>query len=151
MDGQVKKISPSALQSLKFCAEHKGLEIFTYVIMPSHIHLLARCLKENLNEVLRDFKSFMAKEILKAIESEKGESRRDWLLHMFKYYAKFQKQNTTYMFWQKTSHPIELSYPQIPEQKIDYIHNNPVAAGYVIDPSAWLYKQCLPFIPNYGF
>lgn len=97
--------------------------------MPSHIHLIARCLKGNLNEILRDFKSFTSKEILKAIENEPGESRRDWLLHMFKYYAEFQKQNTTYMFWQKTSHTIELNYPSILQEKINYIHNNPMAAG----------------------
>ncbi len=109
--------------------------------MPSHVHLVARCLKGNLNEVLRDFKSFTANEILKLIESEPGESRRDWLLHMFKYYAEFQKQNSTYMFWQKTSHPIEVNYPGIVDQKMAYIHNNPVEAGYVIDPTSWYYSS----------
>jgi putative transposase len=86
------------IESLKFCTSNKGLEIFAYVIMPSHIHLVARSLKGNLPEILRDFKSFTAKAILKMIEQEEGESRREWLLHMFKYYASFQKQNATYMF-----------------------------------------------------
>lgn len=109
--------------------------------MPSHIHLVARCLKGNLNEVLRDFKSFTAKEILKMIEQEQGESRREWLLHMFGYFAKYKKQNDTYMFWDKTNYPIELNYPGIVDQKIDYIHNNPVEAGYVIDASSWYYSS----------
>jgi len=136
-----QRYNDKIIKSLKFCTVHKGLDIFAYVIMPSHIHLVARCLKGNLNEVLRDFKSFTAKEILKMVESEAGESRREWLLHMFKYHAKFEKQNTTYMFWQKTSHPIELSYPSIIDQKIDYVHNNPLEAGYVVEPSAWLYSS----------
>jgi putative transposase len=136
-----QRYNDKIIESLKFCTEHKGLDIFAYVIMLSHIHLVARCLKGNLNEVLRDFKSFTAKEILKMIESEAGESRREWLLHMFKYYAKFKNQNATYMFWQKTSHPIELNYPAIIDQKIEYIHSNPVEAGYVVDPSSWYYSS----------
>jgi putative transposase len=33
------------------------------------------------------------------------------------------------MFWQKTNHPTELSTPEIFDQKVEYIHNNPVGAG----------------------
>lgn len=52
--------------------------------------------------------------------------------------------NAEYMFWQKTSYPIELNYSQIIDQKIDYIHNNPVVAGYVTEPEAWFYSSaCL--------
>ncbi len=68
------------------------------------------------------------------IEPLPGESRREWLLHMLKYFAKYQKQNETYTFWQKTNHPIELNYPEIIDQKIEYIYNNPVEAGYVTNP-----------------
>jgi len=71
------------------------------------------------------------------IEQMPGESRREWLLHMFKYFAKYQKQNETYSFWQKTNHPIELNYPEIIDQKIEYIHNNRVEAGYVTNPQSW--------------
>ncbi len=142
-----QRYSDEIIESLKFCTEKKGLEIFAYVIMPSHIHMVARCLKGNLNEVLRDFKSFTAKKILHLIENEPGESRREWLLHMFKYYATFQKQNANYMFWEKTNHPIELSYPAIGKQKVEYIHNNPVTAGYVVDPASWYYSSACATSP----
>lgn len=142
-----QRYNNKVIESLKFCSEQKGLNIFAYVIMPSHIHLVAQCLKGNLNHVLRDFKSFTAKEILQMIECEAGENRREWLLHMFKYHAKYESQNANYMFWQKTNHPIELSYPSIMDQKIDYIHNNPVEAGYVTDPSAWYYSSACAFSP----
>ena len=129
------------IKNLLYCVDKKGLELYAYVIMPSHIHLIARSPKENLNEILRDLKSFTAKEIIKLIENEQAESRKEWLLHMFKYHAEFQKQNSGYMFWQKTNHPIELNYPQIIDQKIEYIHNNPVAAGYVNDSASWYYSS----------
>jgi putative transposase len=142
-----KRYNDIIIESLKFCAANKGMEIFGYVIMPSHVHLVVRSLKGNLNEILRDFKSFTAKAILEMIEKEEGESRREWLLHMFKYYANFQKQNSTYMFWQKTNHALELNYPHIVDQKIEYIHNNPVEAGYVTEPSAWYYSSACVMSP----
>ena len=129
------------IESLTYCTANKGLELYAYVIMPSHIHLIARSATETLNQILRDFKSFTAKEIIAMVENQQGESRKDWLLHMFKYHANFHKQNSIYMFWQKTNHPIELNYPEIIDQKMEYIHNNPVEAGYVIDPSSWYYSS----------
>ncbi len=141
--------------SWKYCMEQKGLEIFAYVIMPSHIHMVARSLNGDLNKILRDSKSFTSKKILGLIGQMPGESRRECLpaarqaclagkaglLHMFKYFAKYQKQNKTYSFWQKTNHPIELNYPEIIDQKIEYIHNNPVESGYVTNPDSWYYSS----------
>ncbi len=49
------------------------------------------------------------------------------------------------MFWQKTNHPIELNYPKIIDQKIQYIHLNPVQAGYVLNEEAWCYSSANPF------
>jgi putative transposase len=135
------------IDSLHFCKQSKGLDVFAYVIMPSHIHLLARQLDGRLNETIRDFKAHVAKQILHLIESEPGESRKDWLLYMFRYYAKFQQQNSKYQFWQKTNHPIEMLTPEILMQKINYIHNNPVAASLVIDPESWLYSSACSMSP----
>jgi putative transposase len=75
--------------------------------MSNHIHLIVKNEGGKLNDVIRDFKSFTAKQIIQEIESNPQESRKDWLLHLFKYHAKFKKQNKVYQFWQKTSHPTE--------------------------------------------
>ena len=66
--------------------------------MPSHIHLVARQLDGKLNETVRDLKAHVARQILRMVEMEIGESRKEWLLHMFSYYAKFQRQNSKYQF-----------------------------------------------------
>jgi len=133
--------------NLRYCTENKGLEIFAYVIMPSHVHLIVRNVECKLGSILRDFKSFTAKEILKSIEVEEGESRKDWMLHVFKYHARFQRQNSFYMFWQKSNHPIVLDYPEIMDQKMEYIHDNPVAAGYVVRPEMWYYSSACVMSP----
>ena len=56
------------IKNLKFCQANRGLEIFEYVVMPSHIHMICRRKEGLLSELLKDFKSFTAKEILRLIE-----------------------------------------------------------------------------------
>ncbi|KAB2859470.1 MAG: transposase [Flavobacteriales bacterium] len=132
------------LESLEFCRKNKQLEIFSYVIMSNHLHIIARHTDGRLNEVIRDFKSFTAKKIINEIETNPIESRKDWLLHLFKYHAKYSKQNKTYQFWQKTTHPTELYNNEIFFQKMNYIHLNPVKNGSVTNPESYTFSSANP-------
>lgn len=127
------------IKNLKFCQANRDLEIFEYVVMPSHIHLICRRKEGLLSELLKDFKSFTAKEILRLIQENPQESRQEWLMYMFQYFAKRYVQNAKYMFWQKTSFPIEIYNKEIMEQKSRYIRTNPEAAGIVTDSTYYLY------------
>ena len=51
--------------SLQFCIKNKGLIVFEYVIMPSHVHMIAQSPDAELNYIIRDFKSHTAKAIIK--------------------------------------------------------------------------------------
>lgn len=135
------------IDSLKYCQQHKGLEVYAYVIMPSHIHMIVRHEGAQLDKIIGHFKSFTAKEILKLIESAQEESRKKWLLHMFAYAARFHQQHAQYMFWQYTKHPVELSNHNIFQQKLDYIHQNPLKAGYVTEAEKWYYSSANLFSP----
>ena len=73
------------LESLQYCQESKGLEIYSWVIMSNHCHLILRAKNENLSDIIRDFKKFTSKTIYNAIENNKQESRREWLLNVLKY------------------------------------------------------------------
>ena len=123
------------IESLRFCQKNKGLELYAFCIMPSHVHLVASRKEELLSDLLRDMKSFVAKEIIKKIDTGGFESRREWLLHLFKFNAKYNSQNSTYMFWQKTSHPLEIISPEMMRQKIRYVEENPLGAGRISDGS----------------
>ena len=129
------------ISNLKYCQKNKGIEIFAYVIMSNHIHLIVRRDEGLLSDWLRDFKSYTAKKLIYEIENNPNEKRRDWLLYLFKYYAKFKSQNEIYTFWQKTSYPIELTNNFLFNQKRDYIHNNPVRAGIVMNPSDYIWSS----------
>jgi putative transposase len=41
----------------------------------------------SISDFVRDCKKYTAKQILDNIESNSVESRREWMLHQFKYYA----------------------------------------------------------------
>src|SRR4051794_33460783 len=67
------------IDSLKFCQEHKGLEIYAYCLMTSHVHLIIGSKAENnLEDIIRDFKSYTSHHIRKEIEENNIESRKEW-------------------------------------------------------------------------
>ena len=111
--------------------------------MSNHIHLIAQADKsidQGLSEILRDFKKFTAKKIIATIKTH-GESRREWMLRLFKYYAKYNTNNREYQFWIQNNHPTALWHPEVIWQKIDYIHLNPVRAKIVDEPDQYLYSS----------
>ena len=55
--------------------------------------------------------------------------------------VKKNSNTSKYQFWQQNNHPIELWSTPVIKQKFDYIHNNPVAAGYVVHSWEWKYSS----------
>lgn len=135
------------LNNLEFCQKQKGLLLYAYVIMTNHLHLLAAAEKGYLSEIIKDFKSFSAKEIIKCIEGNEHESRQDWLMHMFRFHTRFNSRDREYSFWQPGCHPKLIINSQMLLQKLEYIQGNPVRAGYVADPEHWCYSSANPRSP----
>ena len=126
--------------SLNHCVNEKGLEIFAYVIMSSHMHLIARAKNENLSDVMRDFKKYTSGVLLKDYRINK-ESRRDWMLDIFKKGGSVQKKKSKNQLWQYNNHAEEVYSPKFTLTKIKYIHNNPVEAGLVSRPEDYFYSS----------
>ena len=131
--------------SVEYCRKHKGMELYAYCFMPSHIHLIFRSSNDKPSELLRDFKKHTAKKVLEAIKSNPQESRKEWLLWMFERAGKKSSNVSQFQFWQHHNKPIELWSPAVIKQKLDYIHNNPVESGFVIDPVDWKYSSATNF------
>ena len=139
------------IKSLQYCQKEKGLEIAGYVIMSSHVHLIARATgTQTLSEVLRDFKKFTARQILKEIETGGYESRREWMLHRFAYRGNTTTGNREYQFWQSDNHPIEIYSLPVALQKLQYIHDNPVVEGWVSEPADYLYSSASNYFHGKG-
>lgn len=139
-----------AIESLDWCRKNKGMEIYAWVIMPSHIHLVFRAQHNNPGELLKSFKTFTSKALRQMIAGNQKESRRKWILQMMKE-AGLKNSNVKDMqFWQQNNHPIELCNPWIIDQKVDYIHNNPVVAGFVTEPHHWKYSSAIDYSGGKG-
>ena len=127
--------------SIDYCRSEKGMELFAYCFMPSHLHFIFRSSNEQPSELLRDFKRHTSKKVIEVIESNPQESRKEWLLWMFERAGKKNATTTRYQFWQQHNKPIELWSPKVIKQKLDYIHNNPIASGFVTEATDWKYSS----------
>lgn len=136
-----KNHKAALVESLEYCQKKKGLIIFAWCLMPSHLHMLARAEDGiNLSDILRDFKKFTSKKIIEQINNE-AESRREWMLDRFEFAGRHNPKITNYKFWQDGNHPVELISGNFIQQKLQYIHNNPVVEGFVENPEEYLYSS----------
>ena len=83
------------IDNLEWCRSNKQMEIFSYVIMTNHLHLVARTMEEPLNKVLGHFKTYTSKNLVNMIEENPQESRRSWLRNAFGYFGKQNISNKT--------------------------------------------------------
>lgn len=133
------------IESLKHCQLKKKLQLHAWCIMSNHLHLIASALNKNLSDILRDFKKFTSVEIIKSILQHPGESRKEWMIEIFKKNGACNSRNKEYQFWQQDNHPKELFSVPFTLQKLNYIHNNPVAAGIVVNPWEYVYSSALDY------
>ncbi|MEZ7505958.1 transposase [Flavobacterium sp. Arc2] len=129
------------INSLKYCQDNKGLEIYAYCIMPSHIHLL--CKGTNgfvLSDVMRDFKKHTSKGIIKTIIDE-PESRREWILPYFQKTCAHLKRIQNYKVLQDGYHAEIVETNWFIKQKVNYIYNNPVRDKVVTLPEDYYFSS----------
>ena len=124
------------------------MEVYAYCFMPSHVHLIFRSNQGDPSGLLRDFKGFTAKMLIKEIEENPQESRKEWLLWMMERAGKKKSNISKRQFWQQHNKPIELWSDKVIKQKIDYIHNNPVEQGFVTDPIEWKYSSARNYVDD---
>ena len=137
------------LESFQFCQKNKGLLIGGYVIMSNHIHVIWTARENNLSDIIRDFKTYTSKAISASVQDE-PESRKDWLLHMFRFYATRTNANDNYKVWTGNNHPEEIYSDSFLRTKLNYIHENPVRAGWVQEPHHYTYSSASNYVNGKG-
>ena len=142
--------SDIVVESLNYCIANKGLVLHAWVIMPNHIHLvISRKGSSSLSDIMRDFKKFTSAKIIEAINSP-IESRKNWMLWLFKSAGESNSNNQHYQFWQQDNHPIELVSTSFTKQKIDYLHENPVRAKLVDSAQRYVYSSAKDYSGECG-
>ena len=122
------------IDSLKYCQENKGLQVYAYVIMTNHIHLIISAVDGNLSDIIRDFKKFTSKRIFKEIEQNPQESRKKWMLWAL-------KKDEKVWFWKAGYHGEHIYSTNFFNSKLDYIHANPVVQSIVLNPEDYYYSS----------
>jgi REP element-mobilizing transposase RayT len=130
------------LDSIRYCQKEKGLVIHAWCIMTNHVHLvISRQGDLEISGILRDLKKYTSKTLIKAIQDNIQESRKDLILYIFKSAGEYNPNNKTFQLWQQDNRPIEIYSNEVMEQKLDYIHDNPLKAGIVDKAEHYLYSS----------
>ncbi len=129
------------VENIKYCQSNKGLELYAWVLMSNHIHMIIGSQSVELSNIIRDLKKYTSVKLLEAIKENTSESRKDWMITLFESAGRSNSNNYRHQFWIQNNHPIELSTNEMMEQRLDYIHDNPVRAGIVLSPDEYLYSS----------
>ncbi len=129
------------LDSWRFCCKNKGMDLYAWVIMTNHIHMIMGSQKDNPENIMRDMKRRTSIQLKEAIRNNPRESRKEWILQIMEETGKKNSSNSDFQLWQPDNHPIELYTPEVTWQKLDYVHYNPVKARFTDLPENYLYSS----------
>ena len=123
------------LDSLRALREAGRIEIYGYVILEDHVHLIASAAE--LTKVIDEFESSSSRQIMAVLETDKQQS----MLRQLKGRGAEFDADGTCRLWQPRADPQVISGSEMMQQKLQFIHENPVKRGYVNDPSLWRYSS----------
>jgi REP element-mobilizing transposase RayT len=140
------------VDSLKYCQEHKGLEINAWVLMTNHLHMIVGTRKADtrVGDVMRDFKKYTSKSIVKAISENPQESRKEWLLDRCWFRGANDKKVSEFKFWQDGYYTEVINSYDFYKQKLEYIHTNPVKQEIVGSPEHYLFSSARNYYGGKG-
>jgi hypothetical protein len=95
-------------------------------------------------------KRHTSKALLGAIQNNPAESRKEWMLWTFKSAGKSNVNNKNYQFWQQDNRPIQLSTAEMVEQRLEYIHQNPVHERLVTEAHYYIYSSAADYSGGKG-
>jgi putative transposase len=119
------------LDSWRFLQDNGRLTLYGFVIMENHLHWIASA--DDLADQVSRFKSFTARKIIDWLAA----TRIQRILAQLERLRSAHKTDRIHQLWQEGCHPQMIQGDEMMWQKLEYIHNNPVARGYVDDPMHW--------------
>jgi REP element-mobilizing transposase RayT len=112
--------------------------------MGNHFHAIVK--GDDLAKKLRLTKSFMARSMVDLMK-KKGKSI---LLSQIAFRKLRHKLRSDYQVWEEGFHPKQLFNDTVVNQKLEYIHFNPVKAGFIDHPEHWRYSSARNYLGEEG-
>lgn len=128
------EIASIVLDSFVYIQQEFDVNLYAYVLMHNHFHCILE--GEDISAAVKKFKSFTARRIIDYLQSQ----NRMLLLKQLRV-GTSESADKTYKVWQEGFHPKQINEPSVMIQKINYIHYNPVRAGFVDAVIDWRYSS----------
>ncbi|GIL21739.1 MAG: transposase [Bacteroidota bacterium] len=126
--------------SLTYLTSTNRVTVYAFVIMSNHFHLIWQVMGDHQHaDVQRDFLKFTGQQILKILRNENSPMQQELLIN-----AKDRK----HQVWERNSLGVPLWSPKVFNQKLEYIHNNPVRAGFCQYPEDYKYSSARIYMKN---
>lgn len=117
------------IQELQNIQKLFSLSILSYVIMPSHVHLLLGIPEiKRLSKIIQGYKGVTSRQVKKMSINELREN--------------------DYKLWKPRFDDLIIHSEKQLSIKIEYIHSNPVKAGLVQQSENWLYSSAVDWLTN---
>jgi len=120
------------IESLKFYQRKDSLKLFAYVIMKNHLHMIVQC--KNMIKFVQGFKSYTTKKLFTLLLKNNA----NCFERIKEYNIRVRKNN---QIWLPRNYPKICENEYFFNQKLNYIHDNPVVKGYVERPEEWVYSS----------
>ena len=119
--------------SLSFLVKDQRITVNGFVIMSNHFHLIWQMLGDHKrDDVQRDFLKYTGQQILKQLRNDDSPMLKELLVHA---------KDRNHQVWERNSLGVPLWTAQVFEQKLEYIHYNPVTAGLCRLPEEYKYSS----------
>jgi putative transposase len=119
--------------SLEYLTQQKRVRVYGFVIMSNHIHIIWQCMPNNKPiEIQLSFMKYTSQMIIKDLRNNHPQ-----VLEHFRVDSKDRK----HQIWERNPLSIELRKIETLEEKLNYIHNNPVKANLYLLPEDYSYSS----------
>ncbi|MCR9131049.1 MAG: transposase [bacterium] len=124
-------ISNICIDALSYLQSNNSTTLYGYVLMHNHLHLVIEA--DDVPNIIRRFKSFTARKIIDTLKAK----NQLYYLRKLETRKHDHHKDSNYQVWQEGYHPKQIFTSEIMVQKLAYMHNNPVVAGFIDKPGDW--------------
>lgn len=130
------------INSMKHLLNEHRSELVSYVIMPTHLHLIPFMMRsESISDLMRDLKKYTSTKIRQLLERD----QRFDIIERLKANAKGYR-DQKFKLWMDRFDDVYIYSEKVLRTKVNYIHNNPVKAGLVSSPEEWKYSSARNYL-----
>jgi REP element-mobilizing transposase RayT len=128
------EIARIVLDSFTYIQKEFEITLYAYVIMHNHFHCILE--GKDLSSAIKKFKSYTARRIVDHLKVH----NRSLLLKRLRI-ENSKNGDKRYRVWQEGFHPKQINNSEMMGQKVNYIHYNPVKAGFVDAATDWRHSS----------